>query len=371
MNVVPLELLLAVATASIAVVALVVVERVNGPTRLAVWSVPVGCCVLGIGAIALTVLALPRGLDMFGVMHLWYLVVVLAVPLTGAGLLVLVRRRGGTTTTVVLAALMLVPAPVGLYATHIAPFQLRVDRQQLVVHDARAGDDTIRVAVLADLQTTGVGDHERRAVQAVLDARPDVIVVPGDLFQGDEDQLGRAAPEMRRLLERLRAPGGVFVVRGDTDGRGRPEAVLPDHVVRLDDRVVRVPIGDRTLRIGGTRLDYASPAAEQVRRELRRDAGHDLTLLVSHRPDTVLALPPDAAVDLTIAGHTHGGQIALPVLGPPLTLSAVPRAVGAGGLHEVRGNPIYVSTGVGMERGQAPQVRLGAAPSVGVIDLRG
>jgi predicted MPP superfamily phosphohydrolase len=47
----------------------------------------------------------------------------------------------------------------------------------------------------------------------------------------------------------------------------------------------------------------------------------------------------------------------------------VPREVGAGGLHEVAGNPIYVSTGVGMERGQAPQVRFLVPPSIGVLEL--
>lgn len=51
--------------------------------------------------------------------------------------------------------------------------------------------------------------------------------------------------------------------------------------------------------------------------------------------------------------------------------SAVPRAVARGGLHEVDGNRIYVSTGVGLERGQAPQVRLFARPSIGVLDLAG
>ena len=80
---------------------------------------------------------------------------------------------------------------------------------------------------------------------------------------------------------------------------------------------------------------------------------------------------PTPRVDLTVAGHTHGGQIALPFLGPPVTLSDLPRSVGAGGLHEVDGNPIYVSTGIGLERGSAPQVRFLTQPSFGIIDITG
>ncbi|MDE0223120.1 MAG: hypothetical protein OXJ90_27900, partial [Spirochaetaceae bacterium] len=50
-------------------------------------------------------------------------------------------------------------------------------------------------------------------------------------------------------------------------------------------------------------------------------------------------------------------------------LTGVPRHVAAGGLHELYGTPIYVSTGVGRERGNAPQLRLGVRPSIGIIDL--
>ncbi len=265
---------------------------------------------------------------------------------------------------------MLVPAPVGLYATHVAPYLLHVDEHRVAVDAARDGDDPIRLGVLSDLQTTGVGDHERRAVRALLDAEPDVIVLPGDLFQADDATLRREAPALRDLLSRLDAPGGVYFVQGDVDRHPRLASLLPPNITRLEDEVVAIELGDRTLRLGGTDLDHASPAADAVRRELRSDTAA-LTVLVSHRPDTVLGLPADAGVDLVVAGHTHGGQFALPRIGAPLTLSAVPRQVGSGGLHEVHGNPIYVSTGVGMERGQAPQFRLGVRPSVGLLVLDG
>jgi hypothetical protein len=75
-------------------------------------------------------------------------------------------------------------------------------------------------------------------------------------------------------------------------------------------------------------------------------------------------------IDLVIAGHTHGGQISLPLFGPPVTLSEAPRHVAAGGLHELGGRPIYVSRGVGLERGEAPRVRLGARPEISLLLVR-
>ena len=59
----------------------------------------------------------------------------------------------------------------------------------------------------------------------------------------------------------------------------------------------------------------------------------------------------------------------LPFIGPPITMSEVPRDVAAGGLHELDGVPLYLSNGVGMERATAPQVRFGDRPSVGVVTL--
>jgi predicted MPP superfamily phosphohydrolase len=70
-----------------------------------------------------------------------------------------------------------------------------------------------------------------------------------------------------------------------------------------------------------------------------------------------------------VAGHTHGGQVVLPGFGPLMTMSDVPRAAGRGGLHRIDGNAIYVSTGVGLERAQSPQVRLFSRPSIGVLEL--
>lgn len=61
----------------------------------------------------------------------------------------------------------------------------------------------------------------------------------------------------------------------------------------------------------------------------------------------------------------------IPGFGPLVTLSAVPGTVAGGGLHVLRGNRIDVSTGVGLERGPAPQVRLFARPSVGILNLTG
>lgn len=306
--------------------------------------------------------------DLFAVLHGVYLTIMVSLPIAAVGVWGLARRHGAPRWVPPVLAVALVPVPFGVYATHIEPTWLRVDHHDVAIDPTRAGDDPLTVAVLADIQTSDVGAYEHRAVREAMAADPDLILLPGDLFQGDRTE--RDTAEVQELLRELRAPGGVYFVQGDSEHGDYHGLLEGTGITILDDRVEEVTVRDRTVRIGGTRLDYQSRSATAVRRSLQaapEDAA--ITILLSHRPDTALLLPPDSRVDLTVAGHTHGGQIVVPFVGPLVTNSDVPRDVARGGLGSIDGNRIYVSPGVGMQRGHAPQVRFGNRPAVAILSL--
>ena len=76
-----------------------------------------------------------------------------------------------------------------------------------------------------------------------------------------------------------------------------------------------------------------STAARQVVARLAgedREEARGVRILVAHRPDVIFDLSPSSRIDLTVAGHTHGGQVVVPGFGPLVTLSHVPRAHGRG-----------------------------------------
>ena len=310
-------------------------------------------------------------LQLFGLFHALYVGVMVTLPIVGLLLgTVAIRRRSRPPTLIACAALILL-GMLGWYMTHVEPNWLRVDTIEVAVGSTRSGDGPVRIAVLADLQTASIGDHERAAVREVMAGRPDVILIPGDLYQPTSDGFFSGIPAVRELLATLHAPFGVYFVQGDHEDLGLAQQLFEgSEVVILDDRVVEVPVRRRTLLIGGTSIDVNSAGADAVRaRLLAEPAEGAVTVLVSHRPDTVLPLPTDSRVDLSVAGHTHGGQVVIPGFGPPLTLSDVPRAAAQGGLHSVNGNQLYVSPGVGLERGDAPQLRLFNRPAVALLDL--
>jgi predicted MPP superfamily phosphohydrolase len=259
-----------------------------------------------------------------------------------------------------------------VWVSWIEPYRLEVVRADVALAAEREGREPITVGVLADLQTTSVGDFEREAVARLVAAEPDVIVIPGDVFQGEYERFDEVLPAFRELFAGLHAPGGVYFAPGNCDGAYPYERLFDGTDVQvLVNEWVEVKVRDRRLTIAGSDWWFRDPGPRQFARELEALPGDgDVRLLVSHFPGTVHNLRPGTRVDLVIAGHTHGGQVQLPLFGPPLTLSFAPRRVAAGGLHVLDGKRVYVSRGVGMERKQAPRLRFLCRPEVTVLTLR-
>ena len=311
-------------------------------------------------------------LNVFGLIRLAYINTAIVPAALGLALLGLAMRGNPARVPVhirILAVLLLLPLAICAYASFVAPYQLRVERANVPVAGLTDLSEPIRIAVLADIQTDQITAHERDAVDRVLSTQPDVIVLPGDFFQGDGRQFRTQLPAFRRLLARLEAPGGVYACEGNIDHPSRLKELFERTPIRwLRNETAIVNVRGRTLAIAGVEWNYRSAAAQQVCRNMRY-TDTDARILLCHTPDGALRTEPDDRIDLVISGHTHGGQVVIPGFGPPLTFSRVPRDVAAGGLHRLGHQLLYVSRGVGFERGATPPMRLFCPPEVSVLSL--
>ncbi|MEM7141374.1 MAG: metallophosphoesterase [Actinomycetota bacterium] len=335
-----------------------------------------GAALTTVGAVIAFEIA-TEGFDFFAAIHVLYLAACVTVPaIATAGWVARLRGSPGYLAgrrPAVLLTAALVPAMLGVYATHIEPYWLRVDRVELTVTGL---DAEIRLGVLADVQTTDIGEYEIEALETLLAESPDVLLVPGDLWQTSDADIEQRWRVWRDYVERMTAAvDHVVIVEGDTDDAGWLRLVVDGTGAHLlVDEVVELDVDGTTVMVGGIPnfTDRLTTGGERVVDRLGAASEDVVTILLSHRPDVAeLDATGDAAIDLVVAGHTHGGQIQIPFVGPLVTFSDVPRSVAAGGLHDIGGTTLYVSTGVGLERGHAPQVRFGARPSVGVIDVSG
>jgi hypothetical protein len=366
-----LYLWLAAALVGAAVVALLLRNRERIGVHALTIALAGGAIVAGLSGIGAVLLS-P---SLFFLVHVAYVELVVALPLAALLTLLLTWRRC-TAAVRALACLGVVgPSAIGAYATFVEPFRLVSEHVTVPIAPSRAPLEPLRVAVLADIQTARVTDHHREAVRRAMAFEPHLVLLPGDLMQGDGETDPAAIDEFRALLRPLWAPLGVYFVMGNCDDRRLvPQMFEGTNVVLLDDAVEERFHAGRRVLVGGVRFSslaggknafvqaFDTPSAEA-------GSADTLRILVSHYPDAILGLDADPAIDLVVAGHTHGGQVQVPFFGPPITLSAVPRHIAAGGLHEHDGRLVYVSRGIGWEQGAAPRVRLFCPPEVSLLTL--
>ena len=219
----------------------------------------------------------------------------------------------------------------------------------------------VRVVVLADLQTDRLGDYERMVFRRVLEEKPDVILLVGDYLQVSRQRRGELTEEYNAHLRQINftAPLGVFAVQGNID-QGRWWEMFDG----LDVNAVHA---DKSFEVAGLRLSCLSLFSSYNSQLRLRNADPDrFHLVVGHIPNFALG---NVEADLLVAGHTHGGQVRIPLIGPLLNFSKVPKAWTAGMTDLPSGGKLLVSRGVGVERGKAPQLRFLCRPQLVVIEL--
>lgn len=339
-------------------------------------SEALGVVVAGSAAFALKLPVLViAGVGLFGVLHLIYADLAIAAPVVAVMTVLTAKtsRKHKYSLTPAVWGLVFIcccaPA-IAYYATFVEPYRLEECTAAIPLKLAGHDSEQIKVVVLADLQFRRVTDYERDVVRRAMAHQPDIILLPGDVLQGSSDVFREQGEATRDLLGRLHALGGVYLVKGDVDEIHELTSMIDGTQVQLIlEDVLRTKVRGLTFAIGGIKTQYDSPGAADTVRRLESADDADVRILLSHRPDIALHLRPDSNVDLVVAGHTHGGQVQIPGFGPLITATRVPNHVAGGGLSELNGNLIYVSRGVGMERGQAPPLRLFCRPELSIIDL--
>lgn len=202
----------------------------------------------------------------------------------------------------------------------------------------------LRVAWLTDLHYgPWIGAGSVAAwVDATLAEAPDLIVLGGDIVDQAE---GGSVAALTSELSRLRAPLGTWAVWGNHDRTRFPrigafEARLG--TAGIDVLVNRGELVRDDLWLAGVDdLVTGRPDLDAALRDRPADAA---CLLASHNPDLLPEVP--SSVSLTLSGHTHGGQVVLPWIGPPITSSRYGRRFASGWVSgPARG---YVSRGLGV-----------------------
>lgn len=283
---------------------------------------------------------------------------------------VAIRRRRGAASEALRPALrrarvaVYVLAGLGVlcagYARIIEPYWPEVTHVRVESAKLPAGARPIRLALISDVHSDPDARLEPELPALVAGERPDFIVFAGDAINSPD-----GLDNFRTLMKRLAAIAPTYGVRGNWDVWywGVIDLFGGTGVTELDGTAVRVPGLPAELWVAGVPVG----GLDRVPGMLAAVPRGAFSVFLYHYPDEIEEVARRGA-DLYVAGHTHGGQVALPFYGALITLSRHGKRFESG-LYRIGGTALYVNRGIGMEGGRAPRVRFMARPEITIIEV--
>jgi len=243
--------------------------------------------------------------------------------------------------------------------------QLTIDRWDFSLPHLPSALQGFRICQLSDLHLTGIIKQEyfQHVVDRVLRASPDLIVVTGDIIDEYE-----CLDWIDETLAGLTAPHGVYYILGNHDLivpnqqelRGRlQDAGL---IMANDSNWHRIGVGDANILLAGNELPWYRGAERLPPPDA--EIPNPFLILLTHSPDQV-GWAVNRNFDLVFAGHTHGCQIRLPVVGPIIAPSRYGIKY-ASGTFQLRRTLMHVSRGIS---GDEP-IRINCPPEIGIFTLK-
>lgn len=254
------------------------------------------------------------------------------------------------------------PALLGLlcmaWGYFVEPYRLRIST--FTIQTDKLEGTSLRIVQISDLHCDKTRRLEPRLVEEINRLHADLIVFTGDALNHIE-----ALPLLRQTLGAMQASIGKYAVRGNVDNRKFKNIPLFEGTGFIEMPMDAVTLEKDGRSFGLCGIDYSS--GRQSFYALRYLSPEHFNILLFHTSDLVGYLE-SIPIDLYLSGHTHGGQVALPLWGALLTEKVVYKRYEAG-LYHIGSFDLYVSRGIGMTDGWAPRVRFWACPEIAVFDI--
>ena len=260
------------------------------------------------------------------------------------------------------AATGLAAAGLAAYALKIEPLLVEVTHPTLFLPTLPAAWDGLSILCLSDPHVTEFGERERRVVALCAELeKPDLIVWGGDFIGTSRG----VVPAVRLVTEigSLFPDTPTFAIWGNAEHKIRPErrawleSLLAEvGVCTLTNESLPLTLRGTTVTIAGCDDPYYGHA--DLEATFAPLTPERFTLFLAHSPQ-VAALAARAGVDLMLSGHTHGGQVRFPIIGPLKTQNPLSRQLDCGIFSHKRLTEIlgydpggnlttYISRGIGL-----------------------
>lgn len=231
----------------------------------------------------------------------------------------------------------------------------------------------LRIAQISDIHMGGWMNLERfqQVADLILTEKPDVLLITGDFLLGhhfEGDLLKQAIDNLTGVLSPLAESIPSFAVLGNHDYWVASEIVrrllAASGVTDLTNTVFTLTRGSDKLHLCG--VDDVWEGAVRLDNVLARLDDNSPAILLAHEPDYADTSAATGRFDLQVSGHTHGGQVAIPWLGPPVLPYLGQKY--PSGLYKIHDMFQYTNRGVGMSR---LALRFNCPPEITLFTLTG
>lgn len=274
-----------------------------------------------------------------------------------------------------LAAAFALAWGLGVWGFLVEPATLTV--RHVTVESATWTGPPLRIGVISDTHVAAphvdVPRIERLVVRMNAE-RPDVVMLLGDYTGGSAPAAARPEAQRAEILagveafRGLRSPLGTYGVLGNHDSwfddAAIAAAMARGNVRVLENRAERVARPGGAFWVAGLADMHSPREGPRTAATVAQATDAAPVVVLTHWPDPFVQVPDRVA--LTLAGHTHCGQVNLPLIGRPVSASPASRRWPCG-LYDVGGRKLFVTGGVGVS---VLPVRFRAPPEIVVVTLR-
>ncbi|HYV12227.1 MAG TPA: metallophosphoesterase [Pyrinomonadaceae bacterium] len=271
---------------------------------------------------------------------------------------------------VVFAAIILFLAGAAFWGFLIEPGRLVVHEQTIQIDNWPPPLDGLRIAVISDLHVDNrfITEKKLRTIVArTNELQPDLIVILGDYVAGAGRTTERVEPEVfGPILKDFRAPLGVYSVLGNHDwwysGAKVRKALEQNGIKVLENESAKVDARGTSFWLVGLADLWTRP--QRIADTVAAVPEGQPVIALTHNPDIFPNVPQ--RVQLVLAGHTHGGQVRFPIIGPVISSSEYGNRWVQGHVFE-NNHHLFVTTGIGTS---IVPVRFGLPPEIVILTLK-
>ena len=256
-----------------------------------------------------------------------------------------------------------------VYVRKVEPEDVEVVPVSLVLPRLDAAFEGYRIAQISDIHADGWMTPGRvlSLVNLVNAEAPDLVAITGDFATYSRFRsLIRHASRLVAPLRRLQATDGVVAVLGNhdhkTDARTVRRVLAASGVIELHNAVLTLRRGGESLYLCG--VDDLKEGTPRLDRALEGLSEEGAAVLLAHEPDFADESAATGRFDLQLSGHSHGGQVGVPLLRYPF-LPKLSRKYPTG-LYRVGDMFLYTNRGLGAH----PRFRFNCRPEITVFTLR-